>query len=137
MKKETNSYFAAFYFTANVGALASQLVTPNLKESESTLPYCGLEAYLTLYDLTWRVEVSYAAAFGLPAVLMIIAVIFFAVGTPWYRHVPVKGNVFWKLCLAIGRGIKRCFGKNKQPAEHFLDRAVGGEITVCGDSNAK
>lgn len=61
--------FGWFYFSINLGAFGSQLLTPWLLENEGP----------------W-------AAFGLPGVLMVIATLAFWVGRGAFAHVPPRGS---------------------------------------------
>ncbi|CAI7728846.1 unnamed protein product [Closterium sp. NIES-53] len=63
-------FFSYFYFAINVGSGISTIVTPLL-----------------------RVNLSYSAAFALPAVLMMVATCLFWLGSGSYVHQPPAGNV--------------------------------------------
>jgi dipeptide/tripeptide permease len=65
------TFFSVFYFAINVGAFLSMLLTPLL-----------------------RVNVSYAAAFGMPSVLMVLATFIFWAGRGEYVDRRSVGSVF-------------------------------------------
>jgi POT family proton-dependent oligopeptide transporter len=67
--------YSWFYFSINLGAIASQLLTPWLLKHPSFGP---------------------AWAFGVPGVLMAIATLMFWLGRNQFVHVPPSGPAFWK-----------------------------------------
>lgn len=67
--------YAWFYFSINLGAFASQLLTPILLDHPD-------------YGPAW--------AFGVPGVLMAIATFVFWLGRNEFVHVPAAGPAFWK-----------------------------------------
>ena len=67
--------YSWFYFSINLGAIASQLLTPRLLNHPSFGP---------------------AWAFGVPGVLMAIATFMFWLGRNQFVHVPPAGPAFWK-----------------------------------------
>ena len=69
------SFFSVFYITINIGSLTSMIVTPILRE----LPCLGND---TCYPL----------AFGTPAMLFVVAIIVFVLGTPMYKRSKVTGE---------------------------------------------
>jgi len=68
-----SSVFAVFYFLINAGSLCSTILTPII-----------------------RVRVSYAVAFGVPAILLLVATVLFALGSRGYTkyHVPKGPSAF-------------------------------------------
>jgi solute carrier family 15 (oligopeptide transporter), member 1 len=74
-----------FYFANILGSFISTMVTPLLREDVSC------------FDM----DDCFPAGFGLPALLMIIAVIIFASGFMLYKIVPYQGNMFAKVCKCI------------------------------------
>ena len=62
-------------------------------------------------------------AFGLPAALMLVALVLFTIGSPYYIKNPVQENIFLKLCGAIGTAIGRSCGSGSGTVSHWLDRA--------------
>lgn len=63
-------YFSAFYFSINAGSVVSMLLTPIFRADVQCF---GGECY--------------PLAFGVPAVLMIVSLIFFVAGTRYYKNV--------------------------------------------------
>ena len=49
----------------------------------------------------------YPLAFGVPAVLMVIAIAFFWCGRHKYKRVPQTGNIVWKVVKAISYALKK------------------------------
>lgn len=85
--KELQSFFSLFYVSINAGSLISTFITPILRQDVSCFgrPDC------------------YPLAFGIPAILMIVAVVFFVVGkfiTNYKCHPPQKDNIVVK-CIKI------------------------------------
>lgn len=88
-----SSVFAVFYFLINAGSLCSTILTPII-----------------------RVRVSYAVAFGLPAVLLLVATVLFALGSRGYTkyHVPKGPSVF----TIFYRVIRTAWVERKKSREH-------------------
>lgn len=78
-------YFSVFYFAINLGSFLSFLVTPFLRDDVQC----------------FGKDDCFPAAFGLPALLMIISIFVFMIGKIWYKMMPVKGNMFVKICGCI------------------------------------
>ncbi len=100
--------FGLFYWAINFGSFFAFLVIPWTRER---------------YGYSW--------AFGVPGLLMLVAWVFFAAGTPWYTRVPPAGprartGFFTVLCTAYRRK------RQRQPGESFLDaaRPVHGDEAV-------
>jgi len=101
------SFFSLFYFAINAGSLVSTFVSPIIRDE------------VKCFD-----EECYAVAFGIPAALMVVAIIAFALGTPWYTRLEPSGNVFAQSCVCIYDAISNRDGSKK---EHWLDHAENGE----------
>eukprot|EP01018_Ginkgo_biloba_P009897 Gb_09365 [translate_table: standard] len=71
-------FFSLYYFAINAGSFVSTVLTPVL-----------------------RADLSYAVAFGVPAVLMIVAVFIFWLGHGTYIDRPPMGNVFSTVAKVI------------------------------------
>ncbi|XP_070570104.1 solute carrier family 15 member 2-like isoform X1 [Ptychodera flava] len=106
---EVAVFFSIFYFSINCGSLLSTFVTPILRE-----------------DIQCFDNDCYALAFGVPAILLFVAIIIFIVGryTVEYKMYPPQGNIVWLVCKTIGRALKNKskYGKEKK-YDHWLDYA--------------
>merc|ERR1719489_638794 len=105
------SFFSLFYFAINAGSLVSTFVSPLIRSEVSC------------FD-----DECYALAFGIPTALMVVAILLFAIGTPYYRRVEPEGNVFVQVSRVIGYALK-ARGKvpsNERNKEHWLDYAADG-----------
>lgn len=78
-------FFSAFYFSINAGSLISTSVTPILREDVKCF---GMDDCFPL-------------AFGVPAILMALAIIIFVTGKPLYKILPNQGNMLVKVCSCI------------------------------------
>jgi proton-dependent oligopeptide transporter, POT family len=88
--------FSLFYFMINIGALAAPLVIPWLRK-----------------------EYNAQVAFGLPGILMALALVIFVMGRKHYIQVPATGpnpNSFLKVVMYA-------LGQKGQPGQHWLDAA--------------
>jgi len=105
------SFFSLFYFAINAGSLVSTFVSPLIRSEVSCF---GDECY--------------ALAFGIPTALMVVAILLFAIGTPYYKRVEPEGNIFLEVSRVIGYALKV---RGKVPSkernkEHWLDYAEDG-----------
>ncbi|XP_045396120.1 solute carrier family 15 member 2 isoform X2 [Lemur catta] len=73
---ERTRYFSVFYLSINAGSLISTFVTPMLRG-----------------DVQCFGEDCYALAFGVPGLLMVIALVVFAMGSKMYKKPPPEGNI--------------------------------------------
>lgn len=94
------SFFSMFYMSINIGSTVSTFITPSIREN-----------------------FGYPFAFGLPAVLLIVATIIFTIGKPAYKHKPPGENVFKVLFSVIKSGITQSLKSDREPVDHWLDRA--------------
>ncbi|KAJ1411293.1 PTR2 family proton/oligopeptide symporter, conserved site [Sesbania bispinosa] len=77
-RKRKSSFFNWFYFTINIGALVASSV------------------------LVWiQMNVGWGWGFGVPAVAMIIAILFFFIGSRWYRLQLPGGSPLTRICQVI------------------------------------
>ncbi|XP_056012764.1 solute carrier family 15 member 2-like isoform X2 [Ostrea edulis] len=104
-EKERYTFFSAFYFSINVGSMLSIILTPILRA-----------------DVKCYGRECYPLAFGIPAVLMVLATIIFIAGSSLYKKVPPSGNLIGRVLKCIWWGlygkIKNCGSRNKK--EHWL-----------------
>uniref|UniRef100_A0A8C5JTB9 Solute carrier family 15 member 2 n=1 Tax=Junco hyemalis TaxID=40217 RepID=A0A8C5JTB9_JUNHY len=106
---ERSKFFSIFYLSINAGSLISTFVTPVLRG-----------------DVKCFGEDCYALAFGVPAALMVLALVVFIAGSGLYRKTPPQGNVLLEVCKCIGFALKNRL-KNRSPEipkrDHWLDWA--------------
>ncbi|XP_066263216.1 solute carrier family 15 member 2-like [Branchiostoma lanceolatum] len=103
--KQVQMFFSIFYFAINAGSLISTLVTPLLRD-----------------DVQCYGADCFPLAFGVPAVLMVVATILFVVGTPFYKRNPPQGNVVVLVSKAIGNAVKNRWNREDgEQREHWMD----------------
>ncbi|KAI6243120.1 Peptide transporter family 1 [Aphelenchoides fujianensis] len=99
-------WFSVFYFCINIGGMVSMFVSPIFR----SMSCLGQDS-------------CYPLAFGLSAVLMLIATVIFMLGSPWYKKKPTTSNVFadvWRVCTrALGQKFR-----SSEPEAHWLDHAL-------------
>jgi dipeptide/tripeptide permease len=108
--KLREKFFSIFYFSINAGSLISIFVTPILRG-----------------DVECFNNDCYPLAFGVPALLMVIATIIFVAGSPLYKHMPLKGNVMVQIFQCIIRAAKT---KPTSQKKRFLERAISDEFSA-------
>ncbi|XP_070832395.1 solute carrier family 15 member 2 [Chaetodon trifascialis] len=106
--KERQKFFSIFYMSINAGSFLSTVITPILR---SDVQCFGGDCY--------------ALAFGVPAALMIVALVVFIAGSPLYRKNPPQGNILLQVCRCIGFAIRNRWQRRKyeSPRKHWLDWA--------------
>uniref|UniRef100_A0A3Q4I2K6 Solute carrier family 15 member 1 n=1 Tax=Neolamprologus brichardi TaxID=32507 RepID=A0A3Q4I2K6_NEOBR len=110
-EKQRSTFFSIFYLSINAGSLISTLITPILRAQT-----CGIHIQQECYPL----------AFGVPAALMVVALIVFIVGSPMYNRNPPQGNIIVKVCKCIGFAVKNRFRHRSSQypkREHWMDWA--------------
>uniref|UniRef100_A0A8C5TYF7 Solute carrier family 15 member 1 n=1 Tax=Malurus cyaneus samueli TaxID=2593467 RepID=A0A8C5TYF7_9PASS len=110
-EEQRSTFFSLFYVAINSGSLLSTIITPNLRASE-----CGIHTKQRCYPL----------AFGVPAILMAVALVVFIIGSKMYKKVKPQGNVLLQVCKCVGFAIKNRFrhrSKEFPKREHWLDWA--------------
>ncbi|KAK6325918.1 hypothetical protein J4Q44_G00052600 [Coregonus suidteri] len=110
-EKQRSTFFSIFYLSINAGSLLSTVITPILRGQE-----CGIHSQQKCYPL----------AFGVPAALMVVALIVFIVGSGMYNKTAPKGNIMLEVCKCIGFAIKNRFrhrSKKFPKREHWMDWA--------------
>ncbi|CAN9498342.1 unnamed protein product [Ophioblennius macclurei] len=110
-EKQRGTFFSIFYLSINAGSLLSTVITPLLRAQE-----CGIHTQRECYPL----------AFGVPAALMVVALIVFIVGSPMYTKVAPQGNILVKCCRCVGYAIKNRFRHRSSQypkREHWMDWA--------------
>ncbi|XP_029370419.1 solute carrier family 15 member 1b isoform X2 [Echeneis naucrates] len=110
-EKQRSTFFSIFYLSINAGSLLSTVITPILRAQE-----CGIHVPQKCYPL----------AFGVPAALMVVALIVFIVGSGMYNKTAPQGNILVKVCKCIGFAIKNRF-QHRSPQypkrSHWMDWA--------------
>ncbi|GAB0094460.1 hypothetical protein DMENIID0001_097660 [Sergentomyia squamirostris] len=105
---ELVKFFSIFYFTMNAGSLISTLLTPTLREDV----HC------------FGQEDCYFLAFAVPAILMIISIVIFLLGKPFYTITKPTGNMVVLVSKCIGNAIVTKFKERKtKPRSYWLEYA--------------
>ncbi|XP_015474563.1 solute carrier family 15 member 1 [Parus major] len=110
-EKQRSTFFSLFYLSINAGSLLSTLVTPTIRASE-----CGIHTKQECYPL----------AFGVPAILMAVALVVFVIGSKMYKKIKPQGNIMLEVSKCVGFAIKNRFrhrSKEFPKREHWLDWA--------------
>ncbi|XP_078083990.1 solute carrier family 15 member 2 [Mustelus asterias] len=106
---ERRKFFSFFYLSINAGSLLSTIITPMLRA-----------------DVQCFGGDCYALAFGVPAALMVVALVVFISGSGLYKKLPPQGNILVGVCKCVGFSIAnrwRHRGKTYPKREHWLDWA--------------
>ncbi|KAG7220316.1 hypothetical protein INR49_010150, partial [Caranx melampygus] len=105
---ERQKFFSIFYMSINAGSLLSTVITPILRG-----------------DVQCFGGDCYALAFGVPAALMVVALVVFIVGSGLYKRNPPQGNILLEVCNCIGFAIKNRWRRSKHEPQrkHWLDWA--------------
>uniref|UniRef100_V9KDK8 Solute carrier family 15 member 2 n=1 Tax=Callorhinchus milii TaxID=7868 RepID=V9KDK8_CALMI len=107
--RERSKFFSIFYLSINAGSLISTFVTPILRA-----------------DVQCFGGDCYALAFGIPAILMVVALVVFIAGSPMYKKYPPQGNILFEVCQCIGFAMtNRWKNRSRDIAkrDHWLDWA--------------
>lgn len=105
-ERQRSQFFSIFYFAINLGSFLSMIITPLIRENTSCFN-----------------SSCYPIAFGIPAILMIVALGLFFFGRNMYRIYPPTGSVVKNFFCCIGRALRnRCRSKSESK-EHWLDYA--------------
>ncbi|NXR76575.1 S15A1 protein, partial [Pycnonotus jocosus] len=110
-ERQRSTFFSLFYLSINAGSLLSTLITPSIRASQ-----CGIHTKQECYPL----------AFGVPAILMAVALVVFILGSKMYKKVKPQGNVILEVSKCVGFAIKNRFrhrSKEFPKREHWLDWA--------------
>ncbi|KAG8522004.1 Solute carrier family 15 member 2 [Galemys pyrenaicus] len=109
-EEERTRYFSVFYLSINAGSLISTFITPMLRG-----------------DVKCFGDDCYALAFGVPGLLMVIALAVFAMGSKIYKKPPPEGNIVIQVVKCSWFAISNRF-KNRSGdiprREHWLDWAA-------------
>ncbi|XP_052420474.1 solute carrier family 15 member 2 [Carassius gibelio] len=106
--EERTKFFSIFYMSINAGSVLSTIITPILRG-----------------DVKCFGGDCYALAFGVPAALMVIALVVFIAGSGLYKKSPSEGNILVRVCRCIGFAIRNRWrsSKNSPKRSHWLDWA--------------
>lgn len=100
--RQLSVFFSIFYLAINVGSMLSMFLTPLLRR----VSCLGQDS-------------CYPLAFGVPAVLMLMALILFLCGYPFYRKEPVRSSVVAHFFILLGvssyRKTKALFKRQNSP----------------------
>ncbi|XP_037552302.1 solute carrier family 15 member 1b [Nematolebias whitei] len=110
-EKQRSAFFSIFYLSINAGSLLSTVITPILRAQK-----CGIHSQQQCYPL----------AFGVPAALMVVALIVFIVGSGMYTRVPPAGNILVKVFYCISFAVQNRFRHRSSvypKREHWMDWA--------------
>uniref|UniRef100_A0A8C3G7N8 Solute carrier family 15 member 1 n=2 Tax=Cyclopterus lumpus TaxID=8103 RepID=A0A8C3G7N8_CYCLU len=110
-EKQRRTFFSVFYLCINGGSLLSTIITPILRAQE-----CGIYSQQKCYSL----------AFGVPAALMVVALVVFIVGSGMYYKAEPQGNIMHDVCKCIGFAIKNRFRHRSSQypkRKHWMDWA--------------
>uniref|UniRef100_A0A8D0CA06 Solute carrier family 15 member 1 n=1 Tax=Salvator merianae TaxID=96440 RepID=A0A8D0CA06_SALMN len=110
-EKQRTRFFSIFYLSINAGSLISTIVTPILRELQ-----CGIHTTQQCYPL----------AFGIPAVLMAVALLVFIAGSTMYKKVEPQGNIMIRVVKCIVFAVRNRFkhrSKQYPKREHWMDWA--------------
>lgn len=103
-------YFSVFYLSINAGSLISTFITPMLRG-----------------DVKCFGEDCYALAFGVPGLLMVVALVVFAMGSKMYRKPPPEGNIVARVSKCIWFAVCNRFRNRSRDVPkrpHWLDWAA-------------
>ncbi|KAK6485551.1 solute carrier family 15 member 1-like [Huso huso] len=110
-EKQRSTFFSIFYLSVNAGGLLSTVITPILRGQE-----CGIHTQQKCYPL----------AFGVPAALMVVALIVFIAGSSMYKKVSPQGNIMLQVCKCIGFALNNRFKHRSDQypkRQHWMDWA--------------
>ncbi|KAL2081631.1 hypothetical protein ACEWY4_023484 [Coilia grayii] len=109
--RQRSTFFSVFYLCINAGSLLSTIITPILRGQE-----CGIHSQQKCYPL----------AFGVPAALMVVALVVFIAGSSMYVKTAPKGNIMLDVSKCICFAIKNRYKHRSSQypkREHWLDWA--------------
>lgn len=109
--KQRSRFFSIFYLSINAGSLLSTIITPILRGQE-----CGIHSQQKCYPL----------AFGVPAALMVVALVVFIVGSGMYKKLSPQGNIIVQVFKCISFAISNRYrnrSKSIPKREHWMDWA--------------
>jgi len=108
-ERQLQTFFSVFYFSINAGSLISTFLTPAIRED--------VECFGD--------DTCYSLAFGIPAILMLVATVIIIIGKPLYTMKPPQGNILTKVVGSIWFALKQKFQGEGAEGDHWLDVAKG------------
>nr|XP_019945333.1 PREDICTED: solute carrier family 15 member 1-like [Paralichthys olivaceus] len=112
-ERQRRTFFSVFYLCINGGSLLSTIITPILRAQS-----CGIYSQQKCYSL----------AFGVPAALMLVALVVFIIGSGMYYKAEPQGNIMMDVCKCIWFAVKNRYkhrSKQYPKKEHWMDWAEG------------
>lgn len=109
---ERKQFFSFFYFTINLGALLSKIVTPYLR---GRVHCFGNDSCFPL-------------AFGVPAIFMVVALIIFVCGKPFYKIVKCEENIIWNVCKCCFYSLKESLKAKCKLSLRFAEPKFGTQL---------
>ncbi|XP_070831815.1 solute carrier family 15 member 1 [Chaetodon trifascialis] len=109
--KQRRTFFSVFYLCINGGSLLSTIITPIIRAHE-----CGIYSKQECYSL----------AFGVPAALMLVALVVFIAGSGMYYKAEPEGNIMLDVCKCISFALSNRFrhrSKQYPKRQHWMDWA--------------
>ncbi|XP_077436476.1 solute carrier family 15 member 1 [Vanacampus margaritifer] len=110
-EKQRSTFFSVFYLCINGGSLLSTIITPILRAQE-----CGIHTKQSCYPL----------AFGVPAALMMVALVVFIAGSGMYYKAEPEGNIMMDVSKCIGFAIRNRYRHRSSrfpKRQHWMDWA--------------
>ncbi|XP_059059832.1 solute carrier family 15 member 1-like isoform X2 [Achroia grisella] len=101
-------FFSTFYCMVNLGGFMGMIITPALRRS--VMCFGG--------------DACYALGFGFPAILVLVSIVIFVAGKPWYRIKKPRDNVTLKFISCAWYAFMkwlRCDSRSDPIKEHWLD----------------
>ena len=83
-ENQLKKFFSIFYFVINLGSVLTTFITPIIRAQSC-----------------FGMEECFAGGFGLPAVLMVLAIVVFTFGQRYYINISPKGNMFVEVCKCV------------------------------------
>ncbi|XP_047198629.1 solute carrier family 15 member 1 [Hippoglossus stenolepis] len=112
-EKQRRTFFSVFYLCINGGSLLSTIITPILRGRYKQ-------------DIKLTTNSCYSLAFGVPAALMLVALLVFISGSGMYYKAEPEGNIMLDVCKCIGFAIKNRYRHRSQQypkKQHWMDWA--------------
>ncbi|CAG4942189.1 unnamed protein product [Colias eurytheme] len=105
-------FFSTFYCTVNLGGFMGTIVTPTLRRSV----------------MCFGDDTCYALGFGFPSLLVLISIVTFVAGKPWYRIKKPRDTITLKFVAcawyAFKKRLQHDINVDGPPLQHWLDYAI-------------